>query len=218
MHAQSCPATAIFAGQNIRMKPLLPLLFLALLLSGTNTAQENPANQYRNFPVIITLQFHSLSMPFRDIGGAFRNIGLGIGTEVSFNGRHDWVQQFSTLWYRNKATGNGWVLYTQTAYRPNLGNAGWYGEVKAGVGYYFVKRPNPGWHQVDGQWKPAAKKGKGMLTIPVGIGAGYHRWSAQTYMAPFASYQFMPALGYNQSVPVIPQTFLQLGTAVHPIY
>lgn len=200
------------------MKPLFPLFFLALLQGGTNTAQENPANRYRNFPVIITLQFHSLSMPFRDIGGAFRNLGLGIGTEVSFNGRHDWVQQFSTLWYRNKATGNGWVLYTQTAYRPDIGNAGWYGEVKAGIGYYLAKRPNPGWQQVDGQWLPAARKGKGMLTIPVGIGAGYHHWSAQTYAAPFATYQFMPAIGYNQSVPVAPQTFLQLGTAVHPQY
>ncbi len=200
------------------MKLLALLTLFGGLFAQMVKAQQGEKNQYRNFPIVVTIQFHSLAMPFHDIGGSFRNIGIGLGTEVSLNGRHDWVQRFSTIWYGNKAVGKGWLFYTQTAYRPAIGNQGWYAEAGAGIGYYISQKPNAGWKPSAGGWQPLAKTKKGMLTLPMGIGFGYHNPSAQNYYAPFASYQFMPVLGYNKSVPIIPETFLQAGVGLHPTY
>src|SRR5215467_5272048 len=74
--------------------------------------QEKTNHGYRNFPVIITINFHSLTLPFRDFKSNFSNVGFGIGTEVSFNGKQDWVQQFSINWLRNENVGNGLLFST----------------------------------------------------------------------------------------------------------
>lgn len=187
---------------------------VVLLASQTLMAQDTSPKDYRNFPVTITLQFQSFSLPFKKLGSNFKNMGIGIGTEVSHNGDHDWIQEFSVFWIRNKAMGNGIYLMTQTAWRPYLGNP-LFGELKAGIGYKVAFRPSESWIQKDGEWISAGKKGKGMLAIPIGIGLGVHNYSDDVYTSPFINYQAVFLKGYNQDIPIVPETIFQFGTRTH---
>ncbi|WP_413980057.1 hypothetical protein [Maribacter sp. 2307UL18-2] len=113
--------------------------------------QSEPAMDYRNFPLVITLQFHSLSMPFKNLKANLSNIGIGIGTEVSHNGNHNWVQQFNLMWYRNKNVGNGLFLYSQAVWRPTITN-NFYTELKLGAGYMLTSRPTQSFKQENDEW------------------------------------------------------------------
>lgn len=169
---------------------------------------------YRNYPIVITIQFHSLALPFRDLKTNFSNIGFGLGTEVSHNGRHNWAQQFSLVWYRNKAVGNGLLLYTQAAWRPTI-VSDIYSEVKAGIGYLVSFRPVESFKMVDKRWVSVGRKGKGMLVLPVGVSLGHNDFSSETYLSPFVSYQFLLLKDYNKSIPIVPETLIQVGSRIH---
>lgn len=176
-------------------------------------AQSDPTH-YSDFPIILSVQFHAFTLPFRDVKANFSNVGFGVGTEVSLGGSNYWVQQINAIWYHNKALGNGLMLYTQTTWRPGIGSEG-FGEVKAGLGYLHSFRPVASLKQVNGNWVSAGHKGKGMLTLPVGISIGYNSVSNNGMVSPFLTYQFMPVLGYNQSIPVVPETLIQPGVRIH---
>ena len=144
----------------------------------------------------------------------FSNIGFGLGTELSYSGKSNWVQQFSATWHRNKNIGNGILFYSQATWRPNIAN-GVYGELKAGAGYMYAFRPVESYKQVEGAWQSVRNKGKGMLVLPVGISLGYQQYSSNTYLSPFVSYQFLLVSGYNQSIPLVPETLIQAGSRIH---
>jgi hypothetical protein len=162
----------------------------------------------------VTLQFHNFSLPFGDMKTNFSNIGIGLGTELSYNGTQNGVQQVNAVWYHNKAMGNGLLFYTQAVWRPIFGSDV-YGETKGGVGYLLSFRPTKSFKQVDGKWISAGRKAKGMLTIPVGISLGKNIYSSGNYFSPFVSYQFLLVKNYNKSIPVVPETLIQVGTRVH---
>src|SRR4051794_10521209 len=95
-------------------------LFYSSFLTQAAMGQGSKVKSYRNFPVILSIQFHSLSYPFKDFKSNFKNIGFGVGTEISLGSTHDWAQQFQLSWYRNRQAGNGILLYTQSAWRPTI--------------------------------------------------------------------------------------------------
>jgi hypothetical protein len=192
------------------MRALVSVAVLCLAFSVSAQTDNNP---YRSFPIIITLQFHSLAVPFRNLKSNFSNIGLGVGTEVSLNGKNNWIQQVSVLWYHNRTVGKGIMAYSQNVWRPAMGSNA-YSEIKAGAGYLYSFRPVESYKQVEGNWISAGRKGKGMLTLPVGISVGSDIRSSNTYYSPFVSYQFLLAMGYNKSVPIIPMTLMQIGTRI----
>src|SRR4030095_12097041 len=130
--------------------------------------QDKVNNSYRNFPVIITIQFHSLTLPFKDFKSNFSNVGIGVGTEVSFNGKQDWVQQFSIALNRNQNIGNGLLFSTQTVWRPTIADH-FYTEIKAGAGYNYCYRPVESYRPENGNWVSVGNKGKGMLTLLGGM-------------------------------------------------
>ena len=197
-------------------RQIILLTLTSLTMANVAYPQEKSGKDFRNFPIVITLQFHSLAMPFKDIGSHFKNIGFGIGTEVSHNGSNDWVQQFGIIRYRNKALGNGWLFSTTTAWRPWLGEPV-YGEVRIGIGYLLASKPSANWIQKDGKWISAGKKGKGMLAIPAGIGLGFHDLQDdKTYVSPFMGYQVNFLKGYSKDLPLVPETLLQTGAGIHP--
>lgn len=196
----------------MKRKALLSLAGICLF--STLFAQTESIKNYRNFPLIVSIQFHALSLPFKDLKSNFANVGLGLGTEVSFNGKHNFVQQIHTVWYRNKAVGDGVLFYTQTAWRPTVA-VNVFSEIKAGAGYLYAFRPVPSFQPENGRWKAVGRKGKGLFTVPVGISIGYHDFSPGTYLSPFVSYQFLLVSGYNQSVPLVPETLLQIGTGIY---
>lgn len=175
---------------------------------------QTEKRSYTDFPLVITLQFHAFSLPFRDMKANFSNVGIGIGTELSLNGKSNWVQQFNLIWYHNKALGNGISIYTQNAWRPEFAT-NTYAELKLGAGYLHSFRPVKSFHQVDGQWISAGHKGKGMLTIPTGISIGYNTRTTSSYVSNFATYQFFLVNGYSKSIPLVPETIIQAGTRIH---
>ncbi len=190
---------------------IIGLLCFALY---TGYSQDDSVHNYRNFPLIITLQFHSFSMPFKNIKSNFSNIGIGIGTEVSYNKKSNGVQQFHLIWYRNKNMGNGLLAYSQATWRPSIGS-NIYTELKLGAGYLLSKRPSESFKQKNGEWISVGKKGKGMFTIPVGLSVGYENEQEKTYVSPFVSYQFLVVTNYNKSIPIVPQTLIQFGNRIH---
>lgn len=187
---------------------------LGCCLAFSLSAQSDISKNYRNFPIVLTLQFHSLTLPFKDLKSNFTNVGLGLGTELSFSGKQNWVQQVGALWYRNKTVGNGLLFYTQTAWRPSLSD-NFYTELKIGAAYLLAFRPVDSFRYSNGEWTPAGRKGRGLLALPLGISLGYQQYSAETYLSPFVSYQFMLVKGYNKSIPLVPETLLQIGSRVH---
>lgn len=180
-------------------------------------SQGDKAKDYRNFPIVITIQFQAFAMPFKDFKSNFKNVGIGIGTEVSHSSYHDWVQKFDITWFRNKAMGSGLLFSSQVAWRPYLVSNS-FTEIKAGVGYHIAFRPTESFIQKDGSWKPVQKQGKGMLAIPVGISIGYHNYQNGTFVSPFVGYQVMFLKNYNKSIPIVPMTFVQTGARIHPVY
>jgi hypothetical protein len=195
------------------MKKRFLLIGICFAVFVCSRGQDKMNKSYRNFPVIITVQFHSLSLPFKDLKSNFSNVGIGVGTEISFNGRQDWVQQFSIALNRNRNIGNGLLFSTQTVWRPTITNH-FYTEVKAGVGYNYCYRPVESYKPKNGNWIAVGKKGKGMFTLLGGVSAGYDNYSSATYMSPFASYQVLILKGYNKSIPIVPETLLQVGSRI----
>jgi hypothetical protein len=72
-----------FGANSTEMKTrfLLPCLFL-FLLTQKGIAQDNKAKDYRNFPVVVTLQFQAFAMPlqrsevqFQKLWDRYRNRG-----------------------------------------------------------------------------------------------------------------------------------------------
>ena len=198
----------------MRIAIIVLILFLAAV---TTKAQDPLENGHRNFPIIITVQFHALALPFHDLKTNFSNIGIGIGTEFSLNGADNWAQQFSIGWVRNRQIGNRVLFYTQPLWRPTLGS-NIYTEIKLGVGYAIAKRPSESYKFVDGDWISVGRQGKGLLTIPAGISIGYSDFTWNTYLSPFISYQLFLMKGYNQTIPLMPETLIQSGIRIHPNY
>jgi hypothetical protein len=196
------------------MQRHLGISAIALVLSVTAWSQSPESKAYTDFPIIISIQFHAFSLPFRDMRANFSNIGIGIGTEVSLNGKPNWVHQVNVLWYHNKAIGNGLLFYSQNVWRPEFATST-YAEIKGGVGYLHSFRPVKSYKQINGEWISVGHKGKGLLAVPVGVSLGYDSRTANTYLSTFATYQFMLLKGYNKSIPIVPETLIQIGTRIH---
>ncbi|MBX2913782.1 MAG: hypothetical protein KF856_00790 [Cyclobacteriaceae bacterium] len=178
-------------------------------------AQPDSPGGYRNMPIIVKVQFHNLAMPFKDVKYNFNNVGLGIGTELSYNIRNTWVQQLTATWHANKTVGNGIMLYSQVVWRPNI-RSGLYTEIKAGGGYKYAFRPVESYKQNNqGKWEAVGRKGKGMLVLPLGVSLGYQSLKTRAGISPFVSYQFLLVSGYNTSVPLVPETLIQVGSRIH---
>jgi hypothetical protein len=197
------------------MKHFAGSLALCFWFALSARGQSDAPRGYQNFPIIVTLQFHAFAVPFHDLKSNFRNVGIGLGTEVSYTGNQKFVQQLSVVWYRNKTIGNGWLVYTQPVWRPGIGD-NFYAELKAGIGYLLASRPAPALRQTHGEWKTSGHRGKGMLTLPVGISVGGNvQTSGQAMVSPFVSYQLLVVSGYNKSVPAVPETLVQVGSRIH---
>lgn len=187
------------------------------LLPATAMAQmEEHAEDYRNFPIIVSLQFQNFALPFHDLGSNFMHVGIALGTEVSLNGRQNWVQQFQAGYYLNKELGNGFFTYTQTVFRPTVFNY-FYPEVKAGIGWLRTFHPVEAYKFENGNYEPVAG-GRSQLMVPLGVSFGYNKYSEQTYLSPFVSFQVVPALFYNDGIPLSFYSFFQVGTRIHLKY
>lgn len=200
--------------KNHLMRKVIGFVLICGLLVGELFSQNELSYNHRNFPIIFTLQFHSLSLPFKDIKSNFANIGFGIGTEVRFNKKANILQQFQLIWYTNRQVGDGVSFFTQTTWRPNIYRQ-FYTEVKAGLGYVIAKRPVSAYQWSDQHWVNKGKKGKGILMVPVGLSLGIDQPIFETPLSPFISYQFLILSDYNDDIPLVPETLIQIGSRWH---
>jgi hypothetical protein len=196
------------------MKLSCMCLLFAVFFSEGAIAQVTTGKTYRNFPVVLSVQFHSLSSPFKDLKTNFKNIGFGVGTEIALGSTHNWAQQFQLSWYRNQRAGNGILLYTQSAWRPTI-VSNMYAGIKLGFGLTYTFRPVESYKQNYGEWTAAGHKGKWLFTVPLGLTIGYHKFSEQTYFAPFISYQLLLNSNYARGVPVMTNSIIEAGSSIH---
>jgi len=136
-----------------------------------------------------------------------------VGTEISLNGKQNWAQQIQAGYYFNRDAGNGIMAYTQTIYRPTIVDH-FYAEVKVGLGWQRVFHPVDAYVFENGQYVSTAG-GKSQLIVPIGISVGYNDYKESTYAAPFISYQVIPALFYNDGIPLNFYSLFQVGTRIH---
>ncbi|MFD1141926.1 hypothetical protein ACFQ4C_12435 [Larkinella insperata] len=191
----------------------LLLYLLTSLLPVTAQPGSSAERPKRDWPLVVSLQFQSVSMPFRDLKSTFSNIGISLGTEVAYNRRGNLLQQVQVGFFRNANAGNGLFIHTQAAYRPRFGPV--YTEVKAGLGYQLAFHPNTTLRFRNGEWQPANQVGKGMLLVPVGVSLGYRGLKTRPTFEPFVSYQFFVLQGYNPDVPLLPNQLIQVGSRIH---
>lgn len=189
------------------------ILLMLLVGSIPELNGQNDGRSHQNFPLVISLEFHALSLPFKNLKSNLSNIGIGIGTELYYGNNPATAQRFSITWYRNKAVGNGLFLYSQFIWRPRLVNDA-FGEMKAGLGYLISQRPAPSYAQKNGEWVSVGKKGNAMWTVPIGLGLGSYHQLDDRQLASYLSYQFLAVTNFSQSIPVIPETLLQVGTII----
>ena len=175
------------------------------------TPASDASPQAASWPLTISLQFHSLSMPFQDLKTTFSNIGIGLGTEFRYNRRGNLIQTLQVGYYRNRYAGDGLFVSTQAGYRPHFGHL--YTEFNMGVGWNYTFHPNTALQFRDGKWESLGRTGKSLLMLPVGMSIGYAKPNA--VFAPFVWYQFFALSGYNPSVPIVPNQLLQVGTHVY---
>lgn len=185
------------------------LLIVALILTESAIAQRIT----QNWPVTVALQFHNVSMPFRDLKTTLSNVGISLGTEFSYNRQGTLNQNVQISYYRNRYAGDGLMAQAQLIYRPHVGSA--FGEIKAGLGWLYNFTPTQTLTLREGQWQTQLHTGKSMLLIPLGVSLGYENRQHPARLSPFVSYQFGVALGYNPSIPLVPNQFLQVGSRIH---
>ncbi|MCB0636502.1 MAG: hypothetical protein KDC54_07775 [Lewinella sp.] len=190
-------------------------LCIALSVAGIlPLAAQSDASFRRDFPLVVSIQFSTLSMPLQDLGGLFSHVGLGLGTEVAFNKRGTLGQQLTVFWNGNRQIGHGLQVCTQTFWRPNISDP-IYAEVQAGLGLQLARRPAPSFRPVPGGWEHVGKRGKVLLLLPVSVGTGYVSDQSTSAFSPFLRYQLTLLSGYNDDVPVVPLTSLQAGARIY---
>lgn len=193
----------------------IPVFIVFILLLDGQAGQGQTPQPFHSWPIRVSLIFHNVTTPFRDMRSNFLHPGVGIGTEIKYNNRARWVQSLDVIWYRNKQMGNGLLAFTQVAWRPGRKD-GIYGEIKAGVGYAYMWRPVPGMQLHSGSFTDAGKHGKHMLTAPAGFGIGWNNDPKRSWSNQLLGYQLLLSGPFNPSIPAIPQTIITLGSNINP--
>lgn len=197
----------------MKQKILILLLITRFVSIGYSQSVVNNIGSYENFPLMLSVKFQNLALPFQDLKTNFKNIGVGLATEVSWGGSKSLVQQFNVMWVFNNASGNTLTFYSQAVYRPSLTGA-LHGGVKGGISYTFMFKPNPSLAFNGKEWVkgPSAK---GMFGIPAGVHLSWQEPNRSAYSAPYVSYDLFLHSGFNRDVPVLPHTVLEIGNAIH---
>lgn len=181
----------------------------------TANAQDTQVNKsvVCKFPITIGLQFQNFALPFKDFGSNFSHPGISIGSEINLNKRKNLIQQINVGGYLNKEMGNGFLVYSQTAYRPKVFKHLHPG-LSIGIGWIHTYHPVDAYAFEDGTWSKTVD-GKSQLIIPVGVGIEYNKPTLKPYIVPYLTYQIVPDLFYNDVVQLSFYTIIQLGVKIN---
>ncbi len=182
-------------------KKALVIIFVSLIGIQDGAAQKSSViSTYQRFPVHVGFQFTNFALPFKDLGNNFTNPGLYVGSEVFYNDKSTLFQQAVIGAYFNREIGNGLYLNTQFGYRPAIRKK-FFGELKAGVGIMRVFHPAQAYIFEGGSWEKSVG-GKTQMSIPIDFGFGYSLATGWGELSPSIAYQIVPALFYNETLPL----------------
>lgn len=190
----------------------MQLKFVFLLLAFGYLTWVNAQASESRLALTLGVQFHSLGLPFTHLGENFKNLGLSVGTRFRWSKKGAWAQDLQLSWMANRKVGNSWTLYTQMAWQPKIFGVLRLGP-QLGLGYSWLEHPVPSFVQENGEWIAQGRRGKAVLSIPLGLSLRLANGSRSS-VQPFVSYQMLMYNGYNQGVSVLPNTILQLGTQI----
>lgn len=194
------------------IRTFLFLVFVVLLTLHTEAQKNNEQPSFKKFPIIVGMQYHNFALPFWDLLGNFNHPGLTIGSEIPFNKRESLLQQVSVGGYLNREIGNGIYVSSQLVYRPKLIH-NFFGEIKAGISYLRTYHPSQAYEFTNGDWKETVG-GKSQLGIPFDVGIGFTTTTDFAKLSPFVSYQVVPALFYNKTLPISLYTNIIFGLRI----
>ncbi|MFW5793788.1 MAG: hypothetical protein ACOCWC_05845 [Bacteroidota bacterium] len=191
------------------MKKILVLTILignVVLLFGQEYEGQKA---FDKFALINSFVFQNFSLPFYDLKSNFSHPGFIVGGETNLNKKNNLLLNIGLAGYLNKEMGNGFYLQSQTIYRPKLFDYV-HPLIKIGVGWHRSYHPVQSYEFIDGDWTKTVG-GKSQLTIPIGIGVEYKKNAANKSLIPFLSYQMVPNLYYNKTIPISFYTFFETG-------
>lgn len=157
-------------------------------------------------------QFHSLGLPFKTVKENFKNLGLSVGTRYQWNKNGALVQDLQLSWLVNRKVGNSLNIYTQLGWQPRLFGAIHLGP-QLGLGYSWLEHPVESFEQKNGEWVARGRGGKAVLSVPVGFSLRLAKQS-NLLIQPYVSYQMLIFTNYNQGLPILPSTMLQIGSQI----
>jgi hypothetical protein len=192
--------------------------FVLLLVCGVwccHGQGETSNDTFKRLPLVVTLNFNAISTPFHKMKNNFKNVGVRVGTEVGWNSSGNLYQSFNVGYYRNRLNGDGLYINSEFIYRPVVYNH-LRMEFKIGPGLADIFLPSQP-YQPDGHgnWKKASNPGKPAFQIHTGIGICYEDFMVNhTRVSSFLQYEMVGVVNYNQSVPVLPTSYIHAGSRI----
>lgn len=185
------------------------ILLLLILSPSFSFSQDANANSQPSF--VVGISFHAVSTPFHKPGNNFRNLGFKIGAEIPWNSKDNLRQAVEVGYYFNKLNGRSIYVHSDFVYRPKITH-----EVRAefriGPGVGLILAPGKSYIQREGVWS-VARGGKWFPQVHGAVGISYNDLRLQSSeVSPYVQYEVMAIVGYNRGIPVLPNSFIHMGT------
>ena len=196
------------------MKKLLIILFF-ISFKAFSQQSETTDPFLIKLPFIVSVNFQTIATPFHNIKNNFRNPGIKIGTEMTYNKKRSILQSFNIGYYRNRLNGDGLYINSEFIYRPKIVKPIRL-EIKLGPGLADTFLPTQPYEpDGNGNWYKATNYGKLALQVHGGLGIWYQSIAVNKMkISPFLQYEIVGIIAYNKSIPVLPTTMINIGCRI----
>jgi hypothetical protein len=185
------------------------ILSLLILWPSLSSAQESVSNSRPTF--VVCISFHAVSTPLHKPQNNFRNLGFKFGIEIPWNNKDNLRQSVELGYYFNRLNGRSIYAHSDFVYRPIIrGNVR--ADFRIGPGLGFLLAPRKTLIQKDGLWT-SAQGGKWFPQVHGAVGISYNDVELESVrISPFVQYEVMAIAGYNRGIPVLPNSFIHIGS------
>jgi hypothetical protein len=160
---------------------------------------------------IVGVSFHAVSTPFHKPWNNFRNLGFKVGAEVPWSSEDNLRQSIELGYYVNRLNGRSVYVHSDLVYRPKMMDDV-RADLRIGPGLGFIVAPGETYVQKNGLWT-RSRGGKWFPQVHAGVGVTYNDVKVKTVEAsPFLQYEVMAVVGYNRGIPVLPNSFIHVGS------
>jgi hypothetical protein len=192
---------------------ILTFVLLYSLIFFTTKAQDKQESVFNKFGFEIGAQFHSIALPFSDLKSNFSNPGISAAYEIALNKNKNLIFQTNSSFIFNKNLGNNFQLYPEIIFRPHFFKV-MFTELKLGIGWQINFNPANTYEFNNGQWTKTSSS-KSQLIVPIGASVGFETKIFNKNISPFVSYQTIPALFYDATIPLNFYSVINIGFIHH---